>query len=510
MDRVVSYPAPAPLREPIVEVLDALGVEWGALRTTTRTLLDTFDGRIHRADLELSVVETDGCQLRLWGERLSTVTVDATNPPRLIGEIPSAFVRHHVAFVAPRALLPIVATTTTTRVGELRAPDGTLAARVQLHDDLRDAATGAPQLDLVVELDLRPGHEGVTRRLRKRLERLHLVPAPGSALSELIRVLDIDPAAHHPTRVDLDRTMPAIDGVRLVLTHLATTVVEHRAGTIAEVDVEFLHDLRIAVRRTRTVLRHARRLLPDDVFASAREDFAWLGAATGPPRDLDVAVAAWDRDVAALGEGATTALAPLRARLEERRELAHRELAAALASARFDAALGAWQSWLIEAPDPATLPDHADRPLGRFVARRLQRAHERLIEHGRRIDGDSPPEQLHELRKDAKALRYLFDCFTGLIPGDTARPLLRPLKRLLTTLGEHQDSDVRLAELDDIVRSLGRRRRPAATDAAIAALRGLLDARREAARAEFGHRFRALDQRAAHRALVETVTRLRR
>jgi len=67
-----------------------------------------------------------------------------------------------------------------------------------------------------------------------------------------------------------------------------------------------------------------------------------------------------------------------------------------------------------------------------------------------------------------------------------------------------------LAELDDIVRSLGRRRRPASTDAAIAALRGLLEVRREAARAEFAHRFRDLDQRTAHRALAETVARLRR
>ncbi len=144
------------------------------------------------------------------------------------------------------------------------------------------------------------------------------------------------------------------------------------------------------------------------------------------------------------------------------------------------------------------------------MARRIQKASERVIEHGRRIHAGSPPEQLHELRKDAKQLRYLLDCFSGLVPGGTVRPLGRPLKRLLATLGEHQDSEVRLAELDDIVRSLGRRRRSAATDQAIAGLRGLLDARRGTARAEFAHRFRDLDQRAVRRALAEIVARLRR
>jgi len=212
----------------------------------------------------------------------------------------------------------------------------------------------------------------------------------------------------------------------------------------------------------------------------------------------------------ALGEPTVAALAPLRARLEERRRAAHGELAAALASPRFDAALGAWRRWLVEPLDPVTLPERADHPLGPVVARRMGRAHERLLEDGRRIDDDSPSEQLHQLRKDAKQLRYLFECFPGLAPGDVSRPLLRPLKRLLTTLGEHQDAEVRLAELDDIVRSLGQRRPSAATQQAIAGLRGLLDARREGARAEFAHRFRDLDQRTAHRALAETVARLRR
>ena len=54
--------------------------------------------------------------------------------------------------------------------------------------------------------------------------------------------------------VPLDRTMPAVDGFRAVLANLADTIVANWQGTVDQVDPEFLHDLRVAVRRTRTVV----------------------------------------------------------------------------------------------------------------------------------------------------------------------------------------------------------------------------------------------------------------
>ena len=41
-------------------------------------------------------------------------------------------------------------------------------------------------------------------------------------------------------------------------------------GTVADIDPEFLHDLRVAVRRTRVVLANAARVLPDDVRAAGQ------------------------------------------------------------------------------------------------------------------------------------------------------------------------------------------------------------------------------------------------
>ena len=76
-------------------------------------------------------------------------------------------------------------------------------------------------------------------------------------------------------------TMSAIDGFRAVLANLRDAMVANWDGTIADIDPEFLHDLRVAVRRTRVVLANAKRVLPEEVRQRAREDFAWFGEITG-------------------------------------------------------------------------------------------------------------------------------------------------------------------------------------------------------------------------------------
>ena len=59
-----------------------------------------------------------------------------------------------------------------------------------------------------------------------------------------------------------------------MLANLRDAMLANWDGTVADIDPEFLHDLRVAVRRTRVVLANAGRVLPDDVRQRAREDFA--------------------------------------------------------------------------------------------------------------------------------------------------------------------------------------------------------------------------------------------
>jgi hypothetical protein len=103
-----------------------------------------------------------------------------------------------------------------------------------------------------------------------------------------------------------------------ICSHLLLAMQANEAGVREDLDTEFLHDYRVAVRRTRCALGQIKHVLPT---ASARHfaaEFAWLGQMTGPLRDLDVALLSFDDYQASLPTSLRKALEPLRLRQPHR------------------------------------------------------------------------------------------------------------------------------------------------------------------------------------------------
>src|SRR4029079_2623050 len=97
-------------------------------------------------------------------------------------------------------------------------------------------------------------------------------------------------------------------------------------GTIDDIDTEVLHELRVAIRRSRSILGQGKQVLPSDVRDSFRDELRWLALLTGPLRDLDVYILEWDRYVAQLSPEGVGHLDPVLAHLREHRARAHHEL----------------------------------------------------------------------------------------------------------------------------------------------------------------------------------------
>lgn len=298
---------------------------------------------------------------------------------------------------------------------------------------------------------------------------------------------------------DIERSTAAVAGYRAVFGGLADEVERNWHGALLGVDPERLHDLRVALRRTRSVLAAAGGVLPGAERHRFRDEFRWLARRTSAPRDLDVALLDWDANLAALPPDAADALGPARAVLQARCVASHAELAAALRSERAWRTMREWRAFLAEgrAPDPAR---RAVSPVGHVVARRIRTRHRRLVAHGRAVRDDSPAERLHEVRKDAKNLRYLVECFVGLLPERDDTRFVDALKDLQRNLGEHQDAAVHADQIRSLATALDRRERPA-TLIALAQLAEIVDDRRARARAEFAERFADFDAGRTRRAL---------
>jgi CHAD domain-containing protein len=127
------------------------------------------------------------------------------------------------------------------------------------------------------------------------------------------------------------------------------------------------------------------------------------------------------------------------------------------------------------------------------VASRIARAHSRLVRDGRSIDAQSPPAALHDLRKDAKRLRYLLECFGSLFPAEVLAVAVRPLKSLQDVLGEFQDTEVQAHALADFGRQLDDAGSSTETILAMGGAIEQLSVRSARARREFASRFSTFD-----------------
>ena len=499
----IAFTFPPSALPGVLDVLAGAGFEIGPAAPTRRTLLDTFDGRLHAAGLRLEA-RTDGIvtELVLRDGGRAPVHSAVGEVPRRAGELPAGLLRDRLTPVLDvRALLPVATVGAVVRPARRRGARGSIRVGVDVHESVDVGGRPTEESCWAAELRIERGHAKAAERARALLRSTGMRPHDGDVLDAILATAGVDRRgfAGSPT-IRLAADDPAFDAFRRVLANLLAAIDANHQGTVDDLDPEFLHDLRVAVRRTRSVLAQGKRVLPAGVRATYREAFGWLGTATSPARDLDVYVLEWDRYVAPLDEGTVAALEPVRLHIDRRRKAEHGTLSKVLRSARYRQVTDGWRAWLAE-PAPTASSGEAGRPIGTVAAHRIAAAQEQVLARGRAIDADTPAEELHELRKDAKKLRYLIECFGGLYAAAPRKAFVQRLKALQDNLGQHQDAEVHAGQLRDFGAALpANRRRPATVDA-LDRLGESLDASRRSARSEFAERFRAYDTKKTARAL---------
>ncbi|HEY6524761.1 MAG TPA: CHAD domain-containing protein [Solirubrobacteraceae bacterium] len=288
-----------------------------------------------------------------------------------------------------------------------------------------------------------------------------------------------------------------------VLRRLLDVIGENTDGAISGEDPEHLHQLRIAVRRSRTVQRQLHGVFPPEELPGFRAEFRWLQQATGPTRDLDVYLEDLDALRAMLPEAMRGDLDPLVPVLAHSRMAARADMTRALRSVR---AANLYDDWdrLLETMVERSAHDRptAERPIGAVAGKRIHKVYKRIVVMGRAIEPSSPAEDYHDLRKKGKELRYLLELFgVKLFSEETVAPLVNSLKGLQDLLGRHQDREVQIAMLRSSVEEVATLPGGGAACMAMGALVDRLRIDEQAARDEFAERFAELAAK-PQRALV--------
>lgn len=214
-------------------------------------------------------------------------------------------------------------------------------------------------------------------------------------------------------------------------------------GALLKVDEEYLHQVRVGLRRLRVVLAVAQRFRADAELTALREQVARLCIELGRSRDWDVFV--------------TQTLAPICTRLPEHaglrdvlnvseraRKKQHAGMESSLASQDFQRLLLRFGAWM-----------HGDQwgesetSLEQFAAQVLEKRRKQALKHGKELAGEDAA-QLHLLRIACKKLRYSTEMFGSLFDETKARDYVATLSELQDILGTLNDIAVAHRLLDEL------------------------------------------------------------
>ncbi|WP_246246977.1 CHAD domain-containing protein [Candidatus Methylobacter favarea] len=294
--------------------------------------------------------------------------------------------------------------------------------------------------------------------------------------------------------INLDPAMRADIASKYIYSHLLKTIKDNEQGAIANIDSEFLHDFRVAVRRTRSGLSQIKEVLPGKITARFSEFFSWLGQITGSTRDLDVYLLHFDDYKSSLPVSIRDDLNPLHEFLFAKQQKAQQELAGKLRSARYLSTLSEWEHFLKEQAPPNPVEANAKLTIQQLADRRIWKSYKRVVQEGSAITEHSPSEALHELRKSCKKLRYLMEFFQNLYPQNQLKKLIKSLKELQEVLGEFQDCQVQESNLKLFSEEMLTSNIPAKTFLAMGVLIQNIHLRKCCARRNFASRFKLFKQ----------------
>jgi len=332
--------------------------------------------------------------------------------------------------------------------------------RTSFHRSLFEVRTGGALIELAfdqghvlagrrreaiceLELEVRGGEPAAVYELALALmgrgrEALALMPSVESKAARGYRLADREAPAPLFAGAEgfiavLEPDMDCATAARRIVEHGVNLVLANLAGSAAGDDLEFVHQSRVALRRTRSALRlfEVARGAGDPVARNLR----WMAQRYGQLRDWDVMVTQW---LPALARAIELAehddWARLMQRAERQRAQRRRRLSEALSSPRFARAALCLLQWAQSAPAPgASLQALAPAALGR--------GHRRLLAAGRGLP-DLPAPDMHRLRILAKRQRYALELLSPMVGRSAPARTLKQLSRLQQTLGEANDFQV--------------------------------------------------------------------
>ena len=448
-------------------------------------LVDTFDGQVAAKDRLL--LETEEGLFLLSEEG---VLDQSRCAPAFVQDMPEGPVSDWLAgVVSPlRTLMPVAK-------GEL------VRQRWKVVDDFDKTEVRGESWQLrsgnaapVTVLRLNP-----LRGYDKALQRfVHQIDTTGSRLCETAFDLGADlrgvePGTIGKVEIEMTAEETAFEATVVFVRAQVAAAVRQEAGILADLDSEFLHEYRVALRRVRSVISLFRGVFEAEQSDELKQRFDAVMSPTGRLRDLDVYLIEREDYVALVPPARRRGVEKLFDRLARERGDAHRDLAAWLQSPGYRQEMAALLRLFEDPGQLAEGPDAESHALD-YARRVIWKRYRKVCKIAAGIDSTTPDEQVHALRIQCKKLRYLMEFFAPLFDAADVGALIKRLKKLQDNLGKFNDYAVQQAALGDLLTGLRANTRDALEIAtSLGALVTVLDRKQHEERARVEASFARFD-----------------
>lgn len=284
----------------------------------------------------------------------------------------------------------------------------------------------------------------------------------------------------------------------------------NESGIIGSIDTEFLHEYRVALRRTRSLLSQLKGIFPPEIILRYRQAFSDIGKKCNALRDCDVYMLKKTAYFNILPPLLGFHLTPFFEELEVTRKVELKRFSDFLRSKTYRTMLDEWQTLLNDAlvtPGIERESDPGQEPSINVAVKTIGKAWKKVIRHGRAIPAEASDGELHALRIDCKKLRYLLEFFSSLFPEKTIGPVVKHLKELQENLGAFVDLAVQQQALYGYIDSMKTKPANPELASALGGLIVMLHRRQEKERKAFNRTFRRFDNDETETLVTELLNR---
>ena len=404
-------------------------------------IYDTFDWRLFNESLVLYAFGKSLLLRRLYKPD-NIHSIEISHPPVFLKDLPNSGLKEFLSpIIEMRALFKLVEVFSRSRSYRILNPDGKTVS-ILVHDVIRSSREKeSPVMASYFCLQPVKGYSKYSRNLS-----IKLIEAGISAHEkEDIYFKALASANKYPgsytskLNITLAPDMRSDEAAKIILRSLLQVMKTNEVYVSKDLDTEFLHDYRVAIRRTRSALDQIKNVFPKATALRFKKDFSFLGKLSNQLRDLDVYLLKKDAYKAMLPSILRDDIDPLFDYLRNKRSRALKQVVSTFVSDKYRQILQDWETFLNESLKDEPTNSNADLCILTLAQKRIYKQYESIVAINNRILENIDDEKLHALRIECKKLRYLMEFFSSLFSHKKMNALITQLKKLQNKLGDFND-----------------------------------------------------------------------